>query len=62
MESNDRSLQVLLIEDSPGDVRLTMEAFHETNPSVHCMWRTTVQRPWPFCGMKEATAALLALS
>lgn len=35
MNDRDRSLQVLLIEDSPGDVRLTMEAFHDTNPSVH---------------------------
>ena len=25
-------LQVLLVEDSPGDVRLTQEAFHEVNP------------------------------
>jgi chemotaxis family two-component system response regulator Rcp1 len=28
-------LQVLLVEDSPGDVRLTQEAFHDTNQSVH---------------------------
>lgn len=28
-------LQVLLVEDSPGDVRLTREAFHEVNPLVH---------------------------
>jgi CheY-like chemotaxis protein len=26
--------EVLLVEDSPGDVRLTQEAFRETNPSV----------------------------
>jgi CheY-like chemotaxis protein len=25
---------VLLVEDSPGDVRLTQEAFHDANPSV----------------------------
>ncbi len=25
---------VLLVEDSPGDVRLTLEAFHEANPNV----------------------------
>jgi two-component system, chemotaxis family, response regulator Rcp1 len=28
-------LQVLLVEDSPGDVRLTREAFHEVNPLIH---------------------------
>jgi len=28
-------IQVLLVEDSPGDVRLTQEAFREANPSVH---------------------------
>ncbi len=29
------SLEVLLVEDSPGDVRLTQEAFHAVNPAVH---------------------------
>ena|ERR1700682_1676969 len=29
------SLQVLLVEDSPGDVRLTQEAFRDANPSIH---------------------------
>jgi chemotaxis family two-component system response regulator Rcp1 len=28
------SIQVLLVEDNPGDVRLTQEAFREVNPSV----------------------------
>jgi len=28
-------LEVLLVEDSPGDVRLTQEAFHEANENVH---------------------------
>jgi chemotaxis family two-component system response regulator Rcp1 len=28
-------LQVLLVEDSPGDVRLTQEAFREANMAVH---------------------------
>ena len=32
---NGARLQVLLVEDSPGDVRLTREAFREANPSVH---------------------------
>jgi chemotaxis family two-component system response regulator Rcp1 len=31
---NDKPIQVLLVEDSPGDVRLTMEAFQQTNPSI----------------------------
>jgi chemotaxis family two-component system response regulator Rcp1 len=35
MHDKEASVEVLLVEDSPGDVRLTMEAFHETNPSVH---------------------------
>jgi len=29
------SLEVLLVEDSPGDVRLTQEAFREANEFVH---------------------------
>jgi CheY-like chemotaxis protein len=28
-------IEVLLVEDSPGDVRLTQEAFLEANPAVH---------------------------
>jgi two-component system, chemotaxis family, response regulator Rcp1 len=28
-------VEVLLVEDSPGDVRLTQEAFREANPAVH---------------------------
>jgi two-component system, chemotaxis family, response regulator Rcp1 len=31
---NGVPIQVLLVEDSPGDVRLTQEAFREANPSV----------------------------
>jgi two-component system, chemotaxis family, response regulator Rcp1 len=27
-------VDVLLVEDSPGDVRLTQEAFHEANPDI----------------------------
>jgi CheY-like chemotaxis protein len=30
-----RPINVLLIEDSPGDVRLTREAFRDANPSIH---------------------------
>jgi chemotaxis family two-component system response regulator Rcp1 len=29
------SIEVLLVEDSPGDVRLTKEAFHDANRLVH---------------------------
>lgn len=28
-------MEVLLVEDSPGDVRLTMEAFREASTSIH---------------------------
>jgi CheY-like chemotaxis protein len=28
------TIEVLLVEDSPGDVRLTQEAFHAANPSI----------------------------
>ena len=32
--SHDRPIQVLLVEDSPGDVRLTQEAFRDADTSV----------------------------
>ena len=28
-------MEVLLVEDSPGDVRLTKEAFHDANKAIH---------------------------
>jgi CheY-like chemotaxis protein len=28
-------IEVLLVEDSPGDVRLTQEALHDANPAIH---------------------------
>jgi len=28
-------MDILLVEDSPGDIRLTLEAFRDANPSVH---------------------------
>ena len=28
-------IEVLLVEDSPGDARLTREAFHDANSSIH---------------------------
>jgi two-component system, chemotaxis family, response regulator Rcp1 len=28
-------IEVLLVEDNPGDVRLTQEAFREANPAIH---------------------------
>jgi CheY-like chemotaxis protein len=33
--NNGVNIEVLLVEDSPGDVRLTLEAFHGANPAVH---------------------------
>jgi two-component system, chemotaxis family, response regulator Rcp1 len=32
---NGMPIDVLLVEDSPGDVRLTQEAFHEANRAIH---------------------------
>jgi len=31
----DVPVEVLLVEDNPGDVRLTQEAFRDANPSIH---------------------------
>jgi chemotaxis family two-component system response regulator Rcp1 len=32
---NGMPIHVLLVEDSPGDVRLTQESFRDANPAVH---------------------------
>ena len=34
MHDKEASVEVLLVEDSPGDVRLTREAFRDTNPAI----------------------------
>ncbi len=35
MPDKEMSVEVLLVEDSPGDVRLTQEAFRDANPAIH---------------------------
>lgn len=35
VRTDERQLQVLLVEDSPGDVRLTQEAFRDANVSIN---------------------------
>ena len=35
IEASGRPIEVLLVEDSPGDVRLTQETFREANQSIH---------------------------
>jgi two-component system, chemotaxis family, response regulator Rcp1 len=34
MKSDGKALRILLVEDSPGDVRLTLETFRETDASI----------------------------
>ena len=35
IDGDDLRIDVLLVEDSPGDVRLTQEAFRDANMSIH---------------------------
>jgi two-component system, chemotaxis family, response regulator Rcp1 len=39
-------IQVLLVEDSPGDVRLTQEAFREANKAIQLHVVVDAWRPW----------------
>ena len=41
-------LEVLLVEDSPGDVRLTQEAFRAANVGVNLHVVRTALKPWRF--------------
>jgi hypothetical protein len=38
IEPEEMPKTVLLVEDSLGDVRLTLEAFKEDNQASNCMW------------------------
>jgi two-component system, chemotaxis family, response regulator Rcp1 len=35
IKTDVRAIEVLLVEDSPGDVRLTQEAFRDSNVAIH---------------------------
>jgi chemotaxis family two-component system response regulator Rcp1 len=47
---NDGPVQVLLIEDSSGDVRLTQEAFRDTDPAIHLHVATDGTEAMAFLG------------
>ena len=55
-EPEFRSIEVLLVEDSPGDVRLTQEAFRDANSEVNLhVVRQTVPRQWLFSDVRGTT-------
>ncbi|MGA3123720.1 MAG: hypothetical protein ABSF69_23395 [Polyangiaceae bacterium] len=41
-----KAIEVLVLEDSPGHVRLTQEAFRHANRLIQFTWRSTASRPW----------------
>jgi hypothetical protein len=46
-------IEVLLVEDSPGDVRLTREAFKDGK--MHINLRRMVRKQWLFSGARGST-------
>jgi hypothetical protein len=54
------TIDVLLVEDSPGDVRLTQEAFREANGSVRLHVAVDGVEGMSFSGNRENTPRLLA--
>ncbi len=55
MQDKDTPLQVLLVEDSPGDIRLTLEAFRDTNPSIRLHVANDGVEAMAFLGKKGST-------
>jgi chemotaxis family two-component system response regulator Rcp1 len=49
-----KAVEVLLVEDSPGDVRLTQEAFREANQAIHLHVATDGVEAMAFLGQKGA--------
>ncbi len=49
-----KAIEVLLVEDSPGDVRLTQEAFREANQAIHLHVATDGVEAMAFLGQKGA--------
>jgi chemotaxis family two-component system response regulator Rcp1 len=54
--TNGHSIQVLLVEDSPGDVRLTQEAFRDANGSIQLHVATDGVEAMSFLRRKGANA------
>ena len=52
--------QVLLVEDSPGDVRLTPEAFKDANTSITLHVTSTASTAWRSSGARRRTSTRLA--
>jgi two-component system, chemotaxis family, response regulator Rcp1 len=53
-------LEVLLVEDSGGDVRLTQEAFHAVNPAVRLHVANDGIEALAFLSMREFSSTSLA--
>jgi len=53
---NSRSIEVLLVEDSPGDVRLTQVALHEANRRINLHVASDGVEAMAFLHRKEAFA------
>ena len=53
----ERQIEVLLVEDDPGDVLMTREAFQTTSCATSCTSSTTAPRRWRSCGRKVSTPA-----
>jgi two-component system, chemotaxis family, response regulator Rcp1 len=63
------SIPVLLVEDSPGDVRLTREAFRDVNAAVHLHVVSDgveamafLRREWPYADAPRPDLTLLDLN
>jgi len=56
IEASGRPIEVLLVEDSPGDVRLTQETFRDANQSIHLSVATDGAEAMAFLRREEAHA------
>ncbi len=52
-------IEVLLVEDSPGDVRLTQEAFRDANRSIHLHVVSDGVEAMASCGARGPTSISL---
>ena len=52
---NGTIIEVLLVEDDPGDVLMTQEAFEEHKVRNRLTWSPTAPRRWPTCAARAST-------
>jgi hypothetical protein len=61
--NNVNAIEILLVEDNPGDVRLVQEAVKRNSRSLtNCTWSATASQPWSMFAERDSTRNAICLT